>query len=74
MFATADYADELHRIRVPTMISTGEHDMAGTPRMAKLMQERIRDSRLHILPGLRHSLLIEAPKRIKGLLLEFFSA
>ena len=72
VFATADYADELHRIRVPTLIVTGEHDVAATPRMARLMHERIAGSELHILPGLRHSLLIEAPQQISALLNDFF--
>jgi 3-oxoadipate enol-lactonase len=72
VFATADYADELHRIRVPTLIITGEHDVAATPRMAKLMHERIPGSKLHILPNLRHSLLIEAPQQVSSLLAGFF--
>lgn len=72
VFATADFADRLAEIRVPTLVVTGEHDLAGTPRMAKLMHERISGSRLEILPGLRHSLLIEAPDRIAEMLENFF--
>jgi 3-oxoadipate enol-lactonase len=71
VFATADYADQLSRIHAPTLIITGEHDVAATPRMAKLMHERIAGSRLHILPGLRHSLLVEAPEAVSGLLQDF---
>jgi pimeloyl-ACP methyl ester carboxylesterase len=48
-----------------------DHDLAATPRMARLMHERIGGSQVHVLPGLRHSLLIEAPERI-ALLLEGF--
>ena len=73
VFATADYADRLDRIRAPTLIITGEHDVAGTPRMARLMHERIAGSRLEILPGLRHNLLMEAPDTIAALLGEFFA-
>jgi len=72
VFATADYADRLDRIRAPALIITGEHDVAGTPRMARLMHERIAGSRLEILPGLRHNLLMEAPDKIAALLGEFF--
>jgi 3-oxoadipate enol-lactonase len=73
VFATADYADRFAEIRVPTLIVTGEHDPSATPRMARLMHERIAGSRVEILPGLRHSLLIEAPEKISALLAEFFA-
>jgi pimeloyl-ACP methyl ester carboxylesterase len=42
--------------------------------MARMMHERIRDSRLKILPGLRHSVLVEAPQLIAAMLLEHFGA
>jgi pimeloyl-ACP methyl ester carboxylesterase len=71
VFCTADFADRLHEIRVPALVVTGEHDSAATPRMAHLMGERIRDSDVHVLAGLRHSLLIEAPAQV-GALLEAF--
>ena len=71
VFSTADFADRLHEIGVPTLAITGEHDTAATPRMAKLMGERIPHSDVHVLPGLRHSLLIEAPTRVVGLLEAF---
>lgn len=71
VFCTTDLAGRLGEIAVPTLIVTGEHDLAATPRMARLMQERIAQSRLHVLPHLRHSLLIEAPQRITSLLEEF---
>jgi 3-oxoadipate enol-lactonase len=71
VFCTADFADRLDEIHVPTLIVTGEHDIAATPRMVHLMGERIRESEVHVLPRLRHSLLIEAPKQV-GALLEAF--
>jgi pimeloyl-ACP methyl ester carboxylesterase len=61
VFATADFVDRLHEIQVPTLVITGEHDLAATGRMANLMGERIADADVHVLPRLRHSLLIEAP-------------
>jgi 3-oxoadipate enol-lactonase len=68
VFATADFVDRLHAIRVPTLIITGEEDLAATPRMANLMGAKIADAEVHVLPRLRHSLLIEAPAIIAGLL------
>jgi (E)-2-((N-methylformamido)methylene)succinate hydrolase len=72
VFATGDFADRLHLIRQPAVVITGEHDAAGTARMAQLMHERIPRSALHVLPGLRHSLLIEAPEQIADLLGKYF--
>jgi pimeloyl-ACP methyl ester carboxylesterase len=71
VFCTADFADRLHEIQVPTLIVTGENDIAATPRMAHLMGERVRESEVNVLPGLRHSLLIEAPKQLAALLEAF---
>ena len=71
VFATADFAERLGEIRVPTLVVTGEHDLAATPRMAHLMGERIADAEVHVLPGLRHSLLIEATDTVTALLQGF---
>jgi (E)-2-((N-methylformamido)methylene)succinate hydrolase len=71
VFASADLGARLGGIRAPALIITGENDAAATPRMAQLMQERIRNSQLRVLPGLRHSLLIESPGAIAELLLDF---
>ena len=71
VFATADLGARLGDILAPTLIITGEEDAAATPRMAQLMRERITNSTLHVLPGLRHSLLIERPELVTDLMLDF---
>ena len=68
-----DLADELHRIKAETLITTGEGDRGSNPRMAALMHERIAGSVLRILPGLRHSTLVEAPQTMADLLREFLA-
>ena len=68
VLATADLADEAARVRVPTLIVTGEGDIGSNPRMARLLHERIPGSELEILPGLRHAILIEAPATVAWLL------
>ena len=73
VLATTDLAGELGRIRTPTLIVTGEGDVGSSPRMARLMHDRIPGSRLQILPGLRHSLLIEAPELVARLVEEFLT-
>jgi (E)-2-((N-methylformamido)methylene)succinate hydrolase len=72
-FARDDLAERLGEIRAPTLVVAGEHDAAATPRMAQLMHERIANSTLHVLHGLRHSLLIEAPEQVGPLLARFFA-
>ncbi|RWL76813.1 MAG: alpha/beta fold hydrolase [Mesorhizobium sp.] len=61
VLAETDYGGILDRITCPTLIVTGENDKGSSPRMARLMHEQVQDSELAILPGLRHSILIEAP-------------
>jgi len=73
VFCLTDLGDRLNAIRHRTLIATGEHDAGSNTRMARYMHEQIPGSRLDILPGLRHSVLVEAPDRITGLLREFLS-
>jgi tripartite-type tricarboxylate transporter receptor subunit TctC/pimeloyl-ACP methyl ester carboxylesterase len=71
VLATSDLADELPRITQPTLVMTGEFDQGSNPRMARLMHERIAGSELHILAGLRHSILLEAPALVADTLRDF---
>jgi 3-oxoadipate enol-lactonase len=74
VFAEAELADRLGEIRHPTLVMTGENDVGSNPRMARLMHERIANSELHILPGLKHSVLLEAPDLIADHLERWFGA
>ena len=66
VLAESDLADDLHRIRAPTLVMTGEFDIGSTPRMSQVMASRIPDARLVILPELKHSVLLEAPDLVAG--------
>lgn len=74
VFGEADAGLRPEAIRQPTLIVTGEHDQGSSPRMARFLHDHIQGSQLHILPGLRHSLLLEIPDQIAALLLDFFEA
>jgi len=63
-FMEGDLGAHLHRIRVPTLVMTGEHDPGSSVAMARFIHEQIRGSELHILPRLRHNVLLEAPSAI----------
>ena len=71
VLAETDFGGFLDQIRCPTLIATGADDLGSNPRMARYMHDRISGSDLRILPGLRHSILIEAPETIAALLREF---
>ena len=74
VFATGELAPELHRVAAPTLIVTGEHDVGSSVRMAQLMRDRIPDSLIRVLPGLRHSLLVEAPGLVATLVGDFLAS
>lgn len=71
VFSTSDLGEQLHAIRAPTLIATGEHDVGSNARMARFMHAQIAGSRLEILPGLRHSILVEAPELITRLVHDY---
>ncbi|MDD9874397.1 MAG: alpha/beta hydrolase [Gammaproteobacteria bacterium] len=73
VLAESDLSGRLTEISQPTLIITGEHDIGSTPRMAELMHQKIARSELHILPGLKHALLLEAPAQIAGLIRQFIT-
>jgi (E)-2-((N-methylformamido)methylene)succinate hydrolase len=71
VFSTSDLGERLHAIRAPTLVATGEHDQGSNTRMARFMHAEIAGSKLEILPGLRHSILVEAPELVTRLLRDF---
>lgn len=73
VFAEADEGLDFAAIAAPTLVVTGEDDVGSNPRMARLLHEGIAGSRLVILPELRHSVLMEAPALVGGLLLDFMT-
>ena len=74
VFSTSDLGERLHAIRKPTLVATGEHDVGSNTRMARFMQAQIPGAELQILPGLKHSVLVEAPETIAAMLLEFLAS
>ena len=64
VFVLSDLAEHLSKIQCETLVMTGEHDPGSNVRMARLMHETIPASQLEILPGLRHSVLVESPEII----------
>jgi 3-oxoadipate enol-lactonase len=68
VLATTDLLDQLSAITVPTLIMTGALDVGSPPEMSRAMHERIPDSRLVIVDGVKHAILEEAPNTVADVL------
>jgi len=71
VLAQTDFGGLIDQISAPTLIATGEEDQGSNPRMSLFMHECIPNSRVHILPKLRHSILTEAPEKVADLVGRF---
>ena len=59
-------------ISCPTLVITAEDDFGQPASMAYAIAAEIPNSKVNIIPGLRHMALVEAPEVYNQLLLEFF--
>jgi pimeloyl-ACP methyl ester carboxylesterase len=59
-----DMVDRLHRVRVPTLILSGERDLLVSCEGLKLLHDRIRGARLVQLEGCGHLAFAMQPERI----------
>ena len=51
VFSTSDLGGQLHAIRAPTLIATGEHDIGSNTRMARFMHAQIAGSGSRFCPA-----------------------
>jgi (E)-2-((N-methylformamido)methylene)succinate hydrolase len=72
VLATSEVASDLAQVKAASLVVTGEHDLGSNPRMARVIHAGIAGSELRILPRLRHSILVEAPRTVVALLEPFF--
>ena len=63
VLASTDLIGKLDRIAAPTLAIAGEFDVGSPPRMSERIAE-VSGGRAVVIPGVRHSLLHEAPTRI----------
>ena len=71
IYATTEMAPWLHQVKCPCLVLTGELDGGCNPRLNRFIHAELPDSRLVILDGLKHSLMIEASDRVLPYLREF---
>ena len=60
IYATTEMGPWLHEINCPCLVLTGELDGGCNPRLNQFIHEQLPNSRLVIIEGIKHSLLIEA--------------
>ncbi len=65
-----DLMNEIEKIALPTLILCGEDDQLTPPKYSQFLQSRIRGSKMEILPGAGHMVMMEVPEafneRIRG--------
>jgi pimeloyl-ACP methyl ester carboxylesterase len=71
IYATTEMAPWLNQVKCPCLVLTGEFDGGCNPRLNQFIHSELPDSRLVILEGLKHSLMIEASDRLLPPLREF---
>jgi proline iminopeptidase len=57
---SVEYTDRLATLRVPTLITAGDHDECD-PSLSRTMHERIAGSKLVVLPGSGHMTFVDQP-------------
>jgi len=66
-----DIRDSIQNIIQPTLILSGSKDKMSIPGMLEIMQEKIPNSTLEIIPGMGHAFNTEAPEKTNDLIWNF---
>ena len=70
-YAKFDIRDKLDRIKQPSLIITGSADRNIPPQASRYLHEKIPNSKLEILPKLKHGFTIESPDIVNKLIWDF---
>lgn len=73
IYAETEMAPWLGELTHPCLVLTGEHDGGCNPRLNREIADALPNSKLVILPGLRHAILLEAAPEVAGPVLDFLS-
>jgi 3-oxoadipate enol-lactonase len=68
-----DYRGELRRVRTPTLVVHGEHDLIFPLSMGREAAEAIPGSRFEVIPGAGHTLNLEAVSETAALIARFMA-
>ncbi len=68
-----DYTNRLAQVTLPALVIAGEQDPGASVAASQAIHERIKGSRLEIMPDCRHQTPIEAPDRFNRIVDEFLA-
>jgi pimeloyl-ACP methyl ester carboxylesterase len=68
-----DSVDRLHEITAPTLVVSGEIDLAAPPRLGKVVADGIPGAEFVVLEGEAHQPFQERPEQFNALVHEFWS-
>ena len=71
IYAGTEMMPWLHEVTHPALIITGEFDGGCNPRLNMLIDEAMSSSKLIVLKGLKHSILVEAGETVARHQIEF---
>jgi len=74
MAGRTDTTEALPKISVPTLILVGENDMVTPPSAARIMHDKIPNSKLHLIYNAGHMSNLENPILFNGHLTEFLDS
>jgi len=70
-FLTLDLTDELHKIKIPTLVVSGEKDILKPVSYGKIIKQEIPNSELIIVDDAGHGLFAEKPEEFNQLINDF---
>jgi pimeloyl-ACP methyl ester carboxylesterase len=68
-----DIRDRVSEIRVPTLIVQGERD-PGMQKAVLYLHNHVAGSKLHVVPGAGHEVMVEKPEEVSQILQEFLNS
>jgi pimeloyl-ACP methyl ester carboxylesterase len=66
-----DLRAQADRISIPTLLICGREDKMTPPRYSEFLHERIPGSRLHLVDGAGHAVMVEAAAEVSRVIAEF---
>lgn len=73
IFSRKSLLDQLHLIKIPTLVIVGEDNASRSPQESKEMADRIKNSTLRIIANAGHMANVENPESVNNYLLEFIN-
>jgi len=71
IYAATEMLPWLGEITAPSLVLTGQNDGGCNPRLNELIASELQDSKLVVLPALKHSILLEAGELVANHIVEF---